>query len=109
MVSLADGVFPIVVGSSPHDVESFLERSRCVIASSLNESTRGIKRFGVPLSEPFEAMKNEKVVFFSEVNSSSMFASPRWSHRKKIGNGLSHQYQLATRDVFPLNGHKHMA
>lgn len=62
MMSLPDGDSPIVVGCSPHSVESFVEQD-VLVGSLLDELTHGIEGFGVPWFEPFGVMENEEFIF----------------------------------------------
>lgn len=85
-------------------MESLLERD-ALVASSLDECTRGINIFCVPLFEPLELCR----VFFGELYSSSR---SRPGHRKKSEMGLVININLnLRRDAFkfPLKGHEHPA
>ena len=61
-MSLPDGDFPIVIGSSPQSVESCLGQD-ALVGSLLDEPTHGLKSLGVPWFEPFGVMENEEFIF----------------------------------------------
>jgi hypothetical protein len=61
-VSLPDGGPLIVIGCSPHGMESFVKWDT-LARPLLDESTHCIKRFGVPWFEPFGVMENEGFIF----------------------------------------------